>query len=213
MKDTLFISYSRRETPFVSRFFKKLRKAGYETWLDFHYLVPAKRWNEHIAQAIEDQQVFLLVVSAASIKSENAEYEWQRAVELKKRIVLIIFEAVELPAELQNCEWIDFRTSLRRGMKKLVSQLEYPAVQSTPPPQSGFRAPLTVWLVFAVSLLTSVLSLFAFWSIYFPYHLFPLPYRILKRNFVFFEVQGALLLLPLMTILSLLFVDELIMEN
>ncbi|MGD1855555.1 MAG: hypothetical protein ACFB2W_15030 [Leptolyngbyaceae cyanobacterium] len=98
-------------------------------------------------------------------------------------------------------------------MKKLVAQLEYPAVQSTPPPQSGFRAPLTVWLVFAVSLLTSVLSLFAFWSIYFPYHLFPLPYRILKRNFVFFEVQGALLLLPLMTILSLLFVDELIMEN
>ncbi|MEM7064581.1 MAG: toll/interleukin-1 receptor domain-containing protein [Cyanobacteria bacterium P01_B01_bin.77] len=206
----LFISYSRRETPFVSRFFQTLKNAGHEAWLDFHHLVPAERWQYHITQAIKNSQIFLLVVSVESIKSENAGYEWRKAIELKKRIVLVIFEAVELPAELQNCEWIDFRTSFKQGFKKLLAQLDYPATQNAVPPQSGFKTSRTVWIAFAVSLVVSVLSLFTFWSVYIPYHLFPLPYRILKRNFVFFDVQGALLTLPLMVFASAVFIDGVI---
>ncbi|MDJ0702737.1 MAG: toll/interleukin-1 receptor domain-containing protein [Leptolyngbyaceae cyanobacterium MO_188.B28] len=202
MKDSLFISYSRQETPFVSHLFRELKNADHETWLDFHHLVPAEKWEEHIARAIGNSQVFLLSVSVESIKSKNVEYEWRRAIEFGKRIVLVIFEATELPPELINCEWIDFRTSFRKGVKTLLVQLEYPGFQNTPPPQSGFKTSPTVWIAFSISLLISLIALFNFWTISIPYHLFPLPYRILKRNFIFFDVQGVLLILPVMTFLS-----------
>ena len=208
MKASIFISYSRRETPFVSYLYRELRNAGHRAWLDFQYLVPAERWEAHIARAIQDRPIFLLVVSAESIKSKNVEYEWRKAIAGEKRIVLAIFEAVELPPELQTAEWIDFRTSFQRGIKTLLAQLEHPGVPAAPPPQRGFKTSLTVWAAFLMSLVVSLLSLTTFWTVYAPYHLFPLPYRILKRDFRFFDVQGILLLLPFLIFLSCVFVND-----
>ncbi len=205
MTSSLFISYSRRELPFVDSLLDELEDRGFKVWLDYHSLVPARPWLEQIHQGIDEAEIFILIVSKASMSSKNVTPEWQRAIELKKRIILIIFEAVKLPPELAQYEWIDFRSSFKQGLNALVSQLATPAKPLTPPPQRGFKAPPVVWASFLASLLVIIVSIPAWWTIYLPAVLLPLPYRILKRNFNFFQVQSVLIMLPFVAFLSAVF--------
>src|ERR1041384_7506642 len=151
MPHSVFISYSRRESPFVDVLLDALENEGVDVWVDYHSLVPAKPWLDQILEGIRQADVFLLVVSSDSMSSVNVRSEYQYAIEQKKRIILIIFEAVNLPPALQNCEWIDFHTSFSKKKRELLAQLDRPSQQSAPP-QMGFRAPLIVWLSFVMSL-------------------------------------------------------------
>lgn len=196
MAPSVFISYSRREAPFVDSLYEALEDHGVPVWLDYHSLIPAQPWQDQIFKGIDEADIFLLVVSAESMQSKNVEPEWRRALEHKKRIILVIFEATPLPPELLQCEWVDFRTSFKPGMKELLGQINSPVKEAQPPPQQGFKAPLIVWVSCAVSLIVAILALPTLWTIYLPYYLLPLPYRILKRDFDFFHVQSKLILLP-----------------
>jgi hypothetical protein len=139
--------------------------------------------------------------------SNNVGGEWQEAVRLNKRIILVIFEAVPLPPELERCEWVDFRKSFERGLEELLAQLKSPVEEEYRPPQKGFKAPRAVWAASFVSLLVAILALPALWTLYIPYFLFPLPYRILKRDFNFFHVQSALIMLPVVLLLTFGIID------
>jgi hypothetical protein len=59
--------------------------------------------------------VLLLVVSKESLASDHVKPEWTGALKRKKRIILLIFEAV-LPPE-EGCEWWIF------GHDKVALQL------------------------------------------------------------------------------------------
>lgn len=202
MANSLFISYSRREAPFVDSLMDELEDRGFPVWLDYHSLVPAQPWQEQIFKGIDEAEIFLLVVSRESLASKNVAPEWQRAIKQNKRIILIIFEAVALPPQLQPYEWLDFRTSFQKGVAQLEELIQTPQKPSQPPPQKGFKAPPIVWISFAVSLIVGLVSLPTLWTLYIPIYLFPLPYRILKRDFSFFHVQNALLMLPVALVLT-----------
>jgi hypothetical protein len=183
--------------------FGHLERAGYTVWLDFQNLVPGKPWQEQIDAGISGSDTMLLVVSQEAIASPNVEHEWRRAIALNKRIILLIFQAVPLPVELQNCEWIDFRGQFRDSIRKLKVQIELPAPQKLAVPQSGFKLPLGVQLTVAAASLVSLASLSSWWAIYIPFYLLPLPYRIIRRDFNFYRVQNALLMLPLTALLQM----------
>lgn len=153
MKPSLFISYSLREAPFTDSLADKLTDQGYDLWLDYKSLVPARPWKEQIDQGLVESEVVVLVVSKEAIKSPYVKLEWERAIELGKRIVLVIFETIELPPELSGYEWVDFRTSFDAGLKELAIQLESPVTKEAEPPQKGFKAPRVVWICFWPSLL------------------------------------------------------------
>ncbi len=200
MSYSLFISYSRRETPFVAGLLERLERARLNVWLDFRNLIPGHTWQEQITDAIAQQDLFLLVVSQASIASANVEDEWRHAITLKKRIILLIFEATPLPDDLKSSEWVDFRqVSMSTAIKRLIIRLSFPQPTQTPVPETGFEAPLIVWVACLVSVIVAVITIPSVWTLYLPYYLLPLPYRILKRDFSFFNVQGALIMLPFFT--------------
>src|SRR5215212_711503 len=204
MSHSAFISYSRRESPFVDVLLDALEDEGLEVWVDYHSLVPAKPWLDQILNGIQQADVFLLVVSKDSMLSENVRSEYRYALEQRKRIILIIFEAVSLPSTLQNCEWIDFHRSFSKKKKELLAQLDHP-IQQSAPPQTGFKAPLIVWLSFAISLFTIVVSIPGWWTFFIPALLIPLPFQILRREFPFYRIRFALLALPLVLFLSWIF--------
>lgn len=195
-KPSLFISYSRKEAPFVHSLFCSLEKLGYPVWLDYHSLIPGNPWQEQIYEGIAAADLFLLVVSKSSLASENVANEWQKAIELGKRIILICFEAATLPLQLESLEWVDLRSSFKKGMTNLVQQINHPQKPDQSYPEKGFRAPLLIWAAMFFSVGAALLSLPTLWTLYVPYYLVPLPYRILKRDFNFFHVQWSLLLLP-----------------
>jgi len=154
---------------------------------------------------IDEANIFLLIVSHASLVSKNVEVEYQRALKQKKRIILVIFEAAPLPTHLQACEWVDFRGSFGKNYKKLLAQLDAPSPPSSPPPQTGFKTSTTVWLAFAISLIMVVISIPSWWTLFIPSLLIPLPLQILKRNFHFYRARFATLILPLALFLSWVF--------
>lgn len=197
MKPNLFISYSRREVGFVDDFANQLEQKGYNYWLDYRSLVPGKPWEEQIYQGIMNADIILLVVSNASIASENVRMEWKRVIGQKKRVILLIFEAVDLPAELEKYEWVDFRGNYNNALNELDRQLQIPEQEKYPAPQMGFRIPPIVWVACGLSAVIALMSLGALWTLFIPFILIPLPFRIISRSFHYLLVEASLIMLPL----------------
>lgn len=198
MKPNTFISYSRQCLGFVDDLVHKLEKRGFDhIWLDYLSLVPGRPWAGQIEKGLEESDLLLLVVSPESISSRSVEIEWRHFLENKKRIILVIFQAVPLPKELEQLEWVDFRGGFASALKKLLKLIELPTPIKKSAPQSGFKAPLTVWIAFGLSIITVIYSIFAFWTLLIPWILFPLPFQILKRNFNLSQTQTALWTLPI----------------
>ncbi len=204
MTHSLFISYSRREAPFVDVLLDALEDKGVQVWLDYRSLTPGKPWLEQILAGIESAEVFLLIVSKASMASKNVELEYQHALKQQKRIVLLIFEATPLPSALQGYEWLDFRGSFNNKLRELLIRLEQPIKQGVPP-QRGFKTSKTVWMTFILSLFAVAISIPGWWTLFLPALLVPLPYQILKRDFQFYRVRFALITLPIILLLSWVF--------
>lgn len=206
MTKNIFMSYSRRELGFVDDLVHKLERENYNVWLDYRALIPGSPWNVQIEKGLNEADTVLLVVSKAALSSEYVALEWRHFLEAKQRVILLIFEAVDLPKELEQFEWVDFRGSYKAGLNELLSQLKQPIKEEHPVPETGFKAPWIVWIAIAVSTVVAVMSLFEWWTLFIPWILVPLPYRIYKRNFNFTHVQTALMALPVATLLSI-FID------
>jgi hypothetical protein len=137
------------------------------------------------------------------------EPEWRWALRLKKRIILVIFEATPLPLELQACEWVDFRSWYGKSLQRLKMLIDAPQAEvKSPAPQSGFKASVPFWLALFLSVIVAIGSIPAWWTILVPYILVPLPWGIYKRNYVFSRVIPMLLLLPIFTTFSATFFAE-----
>jgi len=202
MKPNIFMSYSRREVGFVDDLTSRLEKNGYKVWLDYRTLVPGTPWKEQIDAGLNYSDTVLLVVSQASMASKYVELEWRHFLDMKKRLILLIFEAVDLPKELEAYEWVDFRGNYERGLKELFFQLEQTVREDHPAPETGFKMPAIVWITFLLSLILAGYSFGAFWALFVPWFLITLPYRLFKRNFNFSEVQLSILILPVVLFLS-----------
>ena len=197
MTKNIFMSYSRRELGFVDDLVNKLEGKNYNVWLDYRSLVPGKPWEEQIYQGIKNAEVVLLVVSKASMASQNVGMEWKRVLEQNKRIILLIFEAVDLPTELEKFEWVDFRGSFENALKELDRQVQMAEQEEHPAPQTGFKVPFIVWIAFALSMIVAVMSIGALWTLFIPFFLITLPFRVIKRNFHYLYVEASLIMLPL----------------
>ena len=202
MTKNIFMSYSRRELGFVDDLVSKLEAEKYDVWLDYRVLIPGTPWKEQIAKGLNNSDTVLLVVSKASMASQYVALEWRHFLEAHQRVILLIFEAVDLPTELEKYEWVDFRGSYKAGLDELFSQLKQPIVEEHPVPESGFKVPAMVWIAFFTSLIVAISSLYVVWTIFIPWILVPLPYRIFKRNYNFAQVQAALIMLPFALLFS-----------
>jgi len=202
MDTNIFMSYSRRELGFVDDLVNRLEEKEYNVWLDYRSLVPGAPWNAQIDKGLTEADTVLLVVSKAALASEYVALEWHHFLDMKKRVILLIFEAVDLPKELEQYEWVDFRGSYKAGLDELFSQLKRPIQEEHPVPETGFKAPWIVWVAFVISLIVAVLSVYEWWTLFIPLVLIPLPYKIYKRNFNFTHTQTALAALPFASLLS-----------
>jgi len=208
MKPNIFISYSRREVSFVNDLVDDLEDNDFIVWLDYRSLIPGTPWAEQIDKGILESEVVLLVVSKASMASEYVELEWKHVLEKGKRVILLIFEVVDLPVELESFEWVDFRGNYKKGLEELMRQAQGPEQEEHPAPETGFKVPALVWIAAALSAVVAVFSLGAIWTLFIPYLLVPLPYRIFKRDFNFLQVRAVLIMLPLALFLTIWFVES-----
>jgi hypothetical protein len=107
----IFVSYAHKDIKQVKRILKEINSLGFDYWIDERNLQGGDRWTQVITEAILASDKFLLVMSAASMESDNIGQEVQIAFENKIKIIILKLEDVEVPVSLKypliRNQWID----------------------------------------------------------------------------------------------------------
>ncbi len=104
----VFVSYARVDEPFVARLANSLIKQNIDVWLDRYRIEPAKSWARQIGEALDRCQVMLLVLSPASVASENVDDEWNYFLDNKRPVVVVRLKSCKVPYRISKLQYIDF---------------------------------------------------------------------------------------------------------
>lgn len=97
----IFISYSRWDSEEALSLKTKLEAEGFSVWLDVHGIAGAEQWAQEIVEGITSCTTFILLLSPASILSENVLKELSLASEKGKRILPVDIHPVVLPSTFE----------------------------------------------------------------------------------------------------------------
>ncbi len=123
-----FISYSRKDSPFVERLTKSLRHTGIDPWIDHEDIPPASLWRQEILVGIQYCHNFVYVISPDSLQSEYCNYELDYALALNKRIIPIVAadaQVVDVRPSVREFNFIFF-TDFEVGLADLLKVLDSP---------------------------------------------------------------------------------------
>lgn len=98
---TVFISYSRRDIDVAERFCAALEVAGFNVWLDKKGISLGDEWPEKLANAINECDAVLMLVSESSVQSEYTLREVLYAMKRKKPILAYHLGNVTLPDKVE----------------------------------------------------------------------------------------------------------------
>jgi len=129
----VFLCHASNDKPFVRKIHARLKKDGFDSWLDERKLLPGQDWDLEIHKAVKDADAVVIFISEGS--TTKAGY-------FQKEIRLALDVADEqpegsiflIPARLENCmvptrlnkwQWVDLFESV--GYEKLKIALEFRA--------------------------------------------------------------------------------------
>jgi hypothetical protein len=148
-----FISYSRTNKEFAAKLSKGLRSAGYPVWFDLLDIPTGSRWDDEVEKALRECSIFMIILTPASIGSENVKDEIGYAIDHGKRILPVLLENCEVPLRLHRFQYVDFTTkSFEEGFesaKELLAGLIDEAsvigipTETKPVPKTSARTSLT----------------------------------------------------------------------
>ena len=120
-----FISYSRKDKEFALAFARELKSAGYAVWLDQLDIPTGARWDDEVENALHDCDIFLIILTPASISSENVKDEIGYAIDYGKRILPVLLEECAVPLRLRRFQYVDFtKMEFGEGVKRAKQLLE-----------------------------------------------------------------------------------------
>jgi len=135
---TVYVIHAESDTHFVKQcVLERLPSNGYDCWLARHHFAGAKPEKHAIAQAIDQCQVILIVLSPAILGSPTSIEEMDVALACRRMLIVVQIAALDeqdaarLPARLCALPLVDFR--LEKGVEavRLLAAL-LPPVDSTP---------------------------------------------------------------------------------
>lgn len=103
----VFISYSRKDLPFVEKLVSDLKETGVDVWYDLSGLEGGSRWGVEIRKAIKNSDYVIVVLSPDSVESEWVEREYLFSGNQKKKILPIMYRECEIPLSFLNLNYID----------------------------------------------------------------------------------------------------------
>jgi WD40 repeat protein len=130
----IFVSYSRRDSEFVSRLAAALQERGKQVWVDVEGVRDAEVFPEALRRAIESSDAFAFVISPDAVASTFCVEEIEHAASLNKRIIPLALRPVpdaEIPDQVRFRNWIptsddgDLGGTVERLVKALDTDLEW----------------------------------------------------------------------------------------
>lgn len=122
-KETTFFSYSRTDSDFVLRLAKDLRDAGAELWLDQLDIKAGSHWDASIEVALNSASRLIVVLSTASVGSNNVMDEVSFALESGKSVIPVLISDCNSPFRLRRLQRIDFTKDYQTGLNQLLGVL------------------------------------------------------------------------------------------
>ena len=119
----IFISYAREDSEFALRLARDLGSAGVNIWLDQH-IRPGVRWDRAVEQALRTCDRLLVILSPASVASENVLDEVALAFDWEKQIVPVLYRPCEIPFRLRRLQYVDFTSDYNQGLTTLLTELQ-----------------------------------------------------------------------------------------
>jgi hypothetical protein len=124
----VFISYSRQDTETVDTIVSRLKRDGFEVWIDRANIKGGDLWTVAIVEAIDTADSFVLMLSPSATTSDNVRKEVQLAQDAKRRLFPLVILAVTLPAQfryqLAGIQMIDFFGNPETKYRELVEVLK-----------------------------------------------------------------------------------------
>jgi hypothetical protein len=109
VQPTVFLSYSHQDQPTARQLAHELEQRGAAVVIDDQVLRPGDNWPERIGEAIRNSDVFLILVSPASARSESVLLELGIAFsdENGPRVIPIRLSGAEIPTDLSDIIYLD----------------------------------------------------------------------------------------------------------
>src|SRR5262245_21384802 len=102
----VFISYSRADsTVFADELVAGLELVGFAPFLDRYDIAAGEDWEARRSGLIEQSDTVVFVVSPEAVKSERCVWEIDRAIDLSKRLLPVVFKTVregDIPEKLRR---------------------------------------------------------------------------------------------------------------
>jgi hypothetical protein len=107
----VFVSYSRADKAFASDLVLGLAACGFAPYIDRQDIAAGEDWEKRLAGLITEADTVVYVISPDSLKSENCAQEFRQALALQKRILPVVWRAVDdaaAPPEMKRLNYIFF---------------------------------------------------------------------------------------------------------
>ncbi len=129
-----FLSYSRANKDFAVKLARELKSEGFAVWLDQLDIPPGSRWDVEVEKALTDCEIFMIIITQASIVSDNVLDEIGYAIDNGKRFLPVLLEKCNVPLRLRRFQYVDFTDksfdegveSAKELLRTLISQPTVP---------------------------------------------------------------------------------------
>lgn len=124
----VFLSYSKADQTIAHEIAYHLMQAGLHAWLGDWELGPGDSLREHIGSAATSSDCILVLLSPASVESPWVRQEINSALSRELadraiRLIPILIENCEIPRNLADRVYLDWRSDREKGMQRLVEQI------------------------------------------------------------------------------------------
>ncbi len=141
---TTFISYTQTDSGFTTQLAGDLQVAGYDIWFDQFKIPAGSRREYEIEKALHSCGIFLLVLSPASLHSQNVMNEARYALDSARHIMLLLVTPCDIPSQLGHLQFVNFIDKpYEEGLneiKELITQAgKIPPAAETTEKFSGIR--------------------------------------------------------------------------
>src|SRR5258708_23496604 len=107
----IFVSHASQDAAVASAIVENLERHGIKCWIAPRDVTPGSQYADEIVGAINDTEVFVLVLSEHAVASPHVGREIERAASKRRRIIVLRTDAAPLTRSfeyfLSESQWLD----------------------------------------------------------------------------------------------------------
>jgi len=128
----IFLSYARSDgLDAAARLRDELTGMGFAVWRDIEEMRGGLAWRKQLFQALSKVDAVLVLLTPGAVVSANVTWEWQRAQEMDQRMIPLLINPCDVPADLKTLHYhrLDEPAGYTLGLARLTRDLIALAVQ------------------------------------------------------------------------------------